>query len=263
MPADRFLHPRLGHSERVSLLTDLEFRVWTQYILTANDYGVMRCSAMTVQSANDALAKRQGKLIERCLEHLINVGLVVVFEHQDRRYLCQLDWQDFQKVKYPRETNDPTPPPEIIAKCSEETQELFQFHSENVPETNRNLARAGGRETANGLRLEANGLRLTANGYRERFAEFWTAYPRKVGKDAAWRAWLKRRPSQQLAEDILAALQKQHEWLMREDGKYIPNPATWLNQGRWQDEPPAAPTVSLGKQSTRLVEMVNQLSDKR
>lgn len=236
MPVDRFFHPRLGHSEKVNLLSDLEFRVWCQYILSANDYGVMRCSAMTIQADNDALGRRPRVVIERCLQALIDCALVMVFEHQGHRYICQHDWQDFQKVRYPRETHDPIPPSEIVEKCSEETRDVFRFHSGNIPGIDPSPAGAGGRE-----RLTANGLdqRHQANGLKDGFMEFWAAYPRKIGKDAAWRVWQKRRPNTALIGIILDALVKQQEWLMREEGRFIPNPATWLNQGRWQDEPPA------------------------
>jgi hypothetical protein len=78
------------------------------------------------------------------------------------------------------------------------------------------------------------------------FDRFWAVYPRKVGKDAAWRAWQKRRPSEELTNTILAALawQKQQDNWIRESGRYVPNPATWINQGRWQDEPQNTPRVN-------------------
>ena len=72
-----------------------------------------------------------------------------------------------------------------------------------------------------------------------RFAEFWKAYPKKVGKASCLKAWKKIKPTAELHEHIMAALenQKRSEQWQREGGRFIPNPLTWLNQGRWDDEP--------------------------
>lgn len=72
------------------------------------------------------------------------------------------------------------------------------------------------------------------------FEEFWKAYPNKTGKDAARKAFDKRKPGKQLLVDMLEALeaQKQSEQWRKQGGQFIPNPATWLNQGRWQDGDP-------------------------
>lgn len=72
----------------------------------------------------------------------------------------------------------------------------------------------------------------------KRFEEFWSAYPRKVGKKAAEVTWKKIRPDSELHDRIIAAVnsaKKTDQW-QREGGRFIPNPATWLNQGRWDDE---------------------------
>ena len=80
-----------------------------------------------------------------------------------------------------------------------------------------------------------------------RFEAFWAAYPKKVGKDAARKVWERRKPDRELTERMLAAIETQRaaEMWRREDGRFIPNPATWLNQGRWQDELPVQPGVTL------------------
>lgn len=77
-----------------------------------------------------------------------------------------------------------------------------------------------------------------AEGLAEKFNQFWATYPKKVGKDAAQKAFAKRKPDDKLLRDILQAveLQKTTEQWQKDGGQYIPNPATWLNQGRWMDE---------------------------
>lgn len=67
------------------------------------------------------------------------------------------------------------------------------------------------------------------------FAEFWDAYPKKVGKGAAEKAWAKCRPD---LTAVLAAVgfQSASEQWRKDGGQFIPNPATWLNQRRWEDE---------------------------
>lgn len=72
----------------------------------------------------------------------------------------------------------------------------------------------------------------------ELFDRFWEAYPRHVGKDPARKAFVKLQPDEALLEEMLTAMQrqKQSEQWQRDNGQYIPYPATWLNQHRWEDE---------------------------
>mgnify|MGYP005999909549 FL=1 len=68
------------------------------------------------------------------------------------------------------------------------------------------------------------------------FDLFWNTYPRKVGKGKAEEAWIKNKPN---VEDVLKTLswQKQSKQWFKENGTYIPNPTTYINQKRWLDEP--------------------------
>ena len=70
------------------------------------------------------------------------------------------------------------------------------------------------------------------------FDEFWKAYPKKKAKEAARKAWVKLKPDETLGKEIIQAViesAKTKDWL-KENGKYIPYPATYLNGKRWEDE---------------------------
>lgn len=173
MPDDRLIHRRLGRGQRTTSLTDFEFRVWMQYELSADDYGVMLRSAAPIQTDNARFAKESAAKVLRALNHCVEVRLIVPFEHQGLQYVCQPDWQDFQKVRYPRDAHQPCPPAEVLQICTSATQELFSRHprsgSGNPPQDSGErseidpcLPHARVRETANGLRQEADGERRTA-----------------------------------------------------------------------------------------------------
>lgn len=85
----------------------------------------------------------------------------------------------------------------------------------------------------------------TVSLYEKRFEEFWAEYPKKVGKKAAFASWKKLKPDADLFERIMAAVveAKHSEQWQRENGRFIPNPTTWINQGRWDDELPPVSTI--------------------
>lgn len=67
------------------------------------------------------------------------------------------------------------------------------------------------------------------------FDAFWKAYPKKTGKEAARKSFARAKAD---IGTMLSALevQKQSEQWTKNNGQFIPNPTTWLNQGRWEDE---------------------------
>jgi len=67
------------------------------------------------------------------------------------------------------------------------------------------------------------------------FVEFWTNYPRKIGKGAAEKSWGKLKPPLEIVISAIHEQKKTNQW-SRENGQFIPHPATWLNQKRWEDE---------------------------
>jgi hypothetical protein len=69
------------------------------------------------------------------------------------------------------------------------------------------------------------------------FAEFWEAYPKKTGKAAAMKVWAKLKPKPLEACLVALAWQRHSEQWTKDGGQYVPNPSTYLAQGRWMDEP--------------------------
>ncbi|MQT83960.1 DUF1376 domain-containing protein [Pseudomonas sp. FSL R10-2964] len=70
------------------------------------------------------------------------------------------------------------------------------------------------------------------------FPKFWALYPRKQDKAKAQKAWAKLKVTDDLFNLIakgLAAQVVSADWI-KDGGKYIPMPTTWLNGKRWEDE---------------------------
>lgn len=84
---------------------------------------------------------------------------------------------------------------------------------------------------------EKNNTPKAPKGAGSLFESFWNAYPKKVGKDDARKAFAKRKPDAEMLSAMVEAITSQASspaWT-KDAGQFIPNPATWLNGGRWQD----------------------------
>ena len=69
------------------------------------------------------------------------------------------------------------------------------------------------------------------------FEAFYAAYPKKVDPTGTAKAFGKVDPNPELLAVMLAAIERQKKtpgWV-KDDGQFIPYPATWLNQRRWED----------------------------
>ena len=70
----------------------------------------------------------------------------------------------------------------------------------------------------------------------DHFDTFWTSYPKKVAKATAEKAFKKLKVNDELITKILNSLEIQKQSKQWQDRQYIPNPSTWINQKRWEDE---------------------------
>lgn len=70
------------------------------------------------------------------------------------------------------------------------------------------------------------------------FELFWKSYPKKQARTVASKAFIKLSPTLETLNMMLESISRSKTtdaWL-QDGGKFIPMPATWLNQRRWEDE---------------------------
>jgi len=98
---------------------------------------------------------------------------------------------------------------------------------------------------------EAEQMAPVAEATPDLFSSFWKLYPRKQDKAKAQKAWAKLKVTPELFALIVTGLSAQvasADWL-KDDGRYVPMPTTWLNGRRWEDEVKPASNVHQFPQS--------------
>ena len=69
--------------------------------------------------------------------------------------------------------------------------------------------------------------------YTSSFQNFWKVYPRRTDKKTALQAWNKINPDNELQKIMLDAIERNKQTKQWQGRRFIPHPATWLNQERW------------------------------
>jgi hypothetical protein len=89
------------------------------------------------------------------------------------------------------------------------------------------------------LKPKSKGKRLSrASLETEAFTRFYDVYPKQKNRTGAMKEWNKLKPSPELVEVIMTAIDvasASDDW-KREGGRYIPHPSKWLNGKRWEDQ---------------------------
>jgi hypothetical protein len=81
-------------------------------------------------------------------------------------------------------------------------------------------------------RIEKNSIE-----YTDDFSAFYYAYPKHVAKPAAFKAFknIDDFPGLSIILSKIEEFKRSDAWV-KDNGKFIPHPATWLNGRRWEDE---------------------------
>lgn len=89
--------------------------------------------------------------------------------------------------------------------------------------------------------IEENSIEENSIEYiytQEDFCAFWNAYPKKRDKGRVEKWFTHHKPTKELVELMIKQIErlKDTEQWKKDNGKYIPYPATWLNAKGWEDE---------------------------
>lgn len=221
----RTIKPEFPQSEsmgRVSRDARLTFiQLWT----LADDEGRLRGNSRMLASLLFPYDEDAQERIDSWLGELEREGCIARYLVAGDAYLQLVNWAKHQRVDRPSPSKIPP----------------FDGHSRGLsnPREDSTLDQ-GSRKGPKDLSSSGKPDRSPsdADSLSGGFTEFWQAYPRKVAKPQAVKAWRKLKPDTQTLTGMLAGLERDRrsdQWL-RDGGQFIPHPATWLNGRRWEDE---------------------------
>lgn len=189
--------------------------------------------------------------VEKLLAELHNRGFIRRYEVAGSKYLQIINFKKHQNphCKEP-ESTIPDAPPECDcngqARCESGARTVL------IPDENR----SGPAESPIPLPdspspLTESPIPTPPDLANDGFDSFWRAWPKKVARAAAQRAWKRLSPGIDLQQRIIAdiALRRKCEQWNKNGGQFIPNPSTYLAGRRWEDEVPAS---GVGADSVRL-----------
>ena len=211
MARGRMLKKEIANSKKMAMVSDRAKVIYLMMLPHTDVEGRVKACPPIVKGQYLTMLKYTAAMIQKALEELHKVGLIVLYIHNGDQLAEYTRFGEFQNLNASREAESHISPPTPENSC---------ITPENSP-------------------LSLSKVKLSKDNMRERFDQFWKNYPKKTGKVKARESFDRIKPTEELFASILAAIDQQKsstQW-RNENGRYIPNPATWLNQGRWDDEP--------------------------
>lgn len=236
-------------------LAEFCLQLFPLIVVHSDDYGRQDADPSTIKLRLDPGSPRPEKEWIQALVHLHTVGLITLYEADGKCCLQVTDFDEHQPGLLSKRTDSRIPTLSTVTELPGIYRE-FRSNLTKPNLTEQNLTQPIGTALT---RVVGASVRLHSDSpIRARFERFWSHYPKKVGKDAAWREWQALAPGDDLTDRILAALQWQRasaQWL-KDGGQFIPHPRTYLHQQRWLDEPVHVPI--LNERTIQSEQAVNQ-----
>jgi len=226
MAQRRMLSKRISQSKKVNSLSIKAQIVWTWTIPWLDDYGCYEADCEDIKTEVFPKNKSIGiQDINNALSEEEKIGLIKIFRLKGKEYQKYNNFEDFQTLKTDR-------PKKSDIKGYYEGMELNGI--QKYP-----------KEPSGSPEVKLREVKLSKDIWSN-FNSFWKVYPKKKAKEDAFKAFNKINPDKYLLDRILAAIlasMKSDEWL-KDNGKFIPHPATWLNGKRWKDEQTELSSIS-------------------
>jgi len=237
---NRILKESIRESYSINQLSDKAEILFYRLVTYADDFGLFKADPCLVNKALFPLKDYREKQVTLWLDEIGAAGMVAFYQgSDDKPYGYFLSWdkhqqQRAQKAKHPKPDERSGEPQKSL------TIILHQLKSDDI----------------NGKQVKSDVPVIQSNPIQSEtesnpntdglFDVFWKEYPKKQAKPAAERAFQRANPSQEILDRMIKVIQasRKTEGWQEKNGKYIPQPATWLNQRRWEDE-----TTDISKQS--------------
>ena len=232
---NRIIKDSIAKSEKVSGLTDFQFRLWVHLITYVDDYGRGDARPAIIKGSCFPFRDRMtNKDIEKGLADLAGAGCVGLYTVDGKPYLYFPNWEQHQRV---RTKVSRCPSPE---ECDAEIQSTA-----SCGELPQNAARIQNTES----RIQNPEYRIQnteSEDIARDFDIFWNGYPRKAGnKRKAFDAFKKASVPLDVLLEAIKKQKKSAQWA-KDNGQFIPYPATWLNGKRWEDDLPMDDSIPKG-----------------
>lgn len=229
MPS-RIIKESITTSESLySVSADAERLFW-RLVVKADDYGLYYGNPRILSSMCFPLDPPKDQKIVAWLNELVGAGMVGTYTDQEggKQYLKLLSWDKHQqtrakKSKFPLPTS-------FDSVCNQANGKQVQSKVPVIGNGNGSESESEKRET--GTRPDG------AGGVPSGFDRFWEAYPRRVSKQDALKAWGQLAPDDDLVDLIVAGVERWKtcdQWT-RDGGKFICYPATFLRGRRWEED---------------------------
>lgn len=222
---------KISVSEQVANLPVEAQLIFTWSIVHADDLGLLPRSHRTLKAMVTPMLDLTIDQFGNHMEDIVRQGLIREFVFKEEKFYRVINFKEHQTLKKDRQpqTLIKIPLSEAPKKSWEMVESILEDNGILLEDTDFQLEPEVKRRE---VKRSEDKYILTS------FEEFWKEYPNKKVKKKALQTWMRIKPDEKLFESIMTGLSKaksSSQW-RKDGGMFIPHPATWLNQERWNDE---------------------------